>query len=350
VNQLNPLFERNFVCPVCQMKFVSLSLRSSAINLEKRESDFNCIYRGLNPLHYSIIVCPACKYAASTKLFAKELSTALINQLSQALMHLPGTKTNFSAERDLDTVLESFIMAIRSAQLKKSDPGELAGLLMGAAWISREAKRPEQEKTYLEEALKYYLQAFQKSASHIGNLTDVQAAYLIGELYLRLGNYTEAVNWFNRTIINPNIKTNPTLEKQTREQWQIAREAANKQKADPNYAEPDKSEPKTAESSAANEKETATAEAGQPKAAAAPAAARPRSTMKMMSSLYNDQIDWLNQIVNQGYGSSKSLVNKEQVLRSIVDAFKEYLDGQIPDKFSNEAELKELWLELLKSK
>ncbi len=349
MNQLNPLFERNFVCPVCHMKFTSLSLRSSAINLEKRESDFNCIYRGLNPLHYSIIVCPTCKYAASNKLFAKELPTALVNQLAQALTHLPGTKTNFSDERDLDIVLESFIMAIRSAQLKKADPGELAGLLMGAAWICREAKRPEQEITYLEEALKYYLLAFQKSTSHIGNLTDVQAAYLIGELYLRLGNYTESVNWFNRTIVNPNIKTNPSLEKQTREQWQIAREAANKQKTDPNYADPDNSNNKTADSSAAPEKESAPAETS-PAKTTAPAAARPRTMSKMMNSLYNDQIDWLNQIVNQGYGSSKSLVNKEQVLRSIVDAFHEYLGGQIPDKFSNEAELKEQWLALLSKK
>lgn len=346
MNQLNPFFERNYTCPVCQMKFTSLSIRSSAIYLEKRESDFHCLYRGINPLHYSIIVCPVCKYAASNNMFGKELTVAMVKQLSLALSQLPANNTDFSKERDLDTVLESFKMAIRTSQLKKSGPGELAGLLLAAAWICREANNAELENSYLDEALKYYQQAFEKSSSHIGNLTDIQATYLIGELFLRRNQYSEAINWFNRTIVHPKIKTNPAVEKQAREQWQVAREEANKQKAEGTLTEQNQPE-KIKANIDKNNNQAKEAEISKKKPAPAP---RARSTMQMMSSLYSDQIDWLNQIVNRGYDNSKTLVSKEQVLRSLLDACREYLNDEIPTKFSSEAELKALWLEMLKSK
>ncbi len=335
MNRLNPFFERSYTCPICMMKFNSLAIRSSAVYVEKRETDFHSIYRGINPLHYSIIVCPVCKYAASNNLFSQELPVATVNQLSLALAQFSSGTNDFTRERDLNTSLESFKMAIRSAQLKKSSPGELAGLLLAAGWICREAEMAEQENYYLDEALRYYQLAFEKSSSHIGNLTDVQVAYLIGELNLRRGNYGEAISWFNKTITHRNIKTNPAVEKQARDQWQIAREFSKEQKTNVSLA--DQGQAQTVKAATA-------ASSPVPRPAQTN---RSRTTMQMMSNLYRDQIDWLNQIVNRGYDGSKSLVTKEQVLRSLLDACKEYLDGQIPTNFSNEAELKTRWLELL---
>ncbi|CFW97246.1 Zinc finger, RING/FYVE/PHD-type [Syntrophomonas zehnderi OL-4] len=351
MNQVNPFYNRNYTCPVCQKKFTSLSVRSSAIYLEKRESDFHCTYRNISPLHYSIIVCPACKYAASNNLFAKELPLTIVEQLALALAQLPSNDTDFSKERDLDMVLETFKMAIRTSQLKKSEPGELAGLLLAAAWICREANHEELENTYLAEALKYYLQAFEKSSSHIGNLTDIQAAYLIGELHLRRGNYNEAVNWFNRTIVHPKIKTNPAIEKQARDQWQVARELAHQQKAAGTAVQPNQTKSAQDHVTADNHSKNDINKTKEPSPTGnSSPPARNRSTMQIMANLYNDQIDWLNQIVNRGYDHSKHLVNKEQVLRSLLDACQEYLEGEIPTQFSSETELKTVWLELLSSK
>jgi len=338
MNQLNPFYERNYICPICQMNFSSLAIRTSAIYIEKRESDFHSIYRGLNPLHYSIIVCPVCKYAASKQSFSKELPTATVAQLGQALVRLDNTNTAFAKERDLDTALESLQLAIRTAQLKKLLPGELAGLMHAAAWICREANNVELERTYLDQACKYYQQAFEKSSSKIGNLSDVQVAYLIGDLSLRLGRYNDAINWFNRTISHPKIKTNPNIDKQARDQWSLARELSKNQVT----AAPEADQTKTA----ATPVPAASAQSSKP----APVTYRHRPSMQMMTNLYSDQIDWLNQIMNRGYDYSKTLVTREQVLRSLLDACKEYLDGAIPNEFSSEAELKSRWLELLHEK
>jgi len=69
--------------------------------------------------------------------------------------------------------------------------------------------------------------------------------------------------------------------------------------------------------------------------------------MQMPAHLYADQIDWLTRIVNNGYNSTKTLVRKEQVLRSLLDAVIENLDDNLPQEFSSEEELKDLFGELL---
>ncbi|MDD3364366.1 MAG: DUF2225 domain-containing protein [Syntrophomonas sp.] len=342
--ELSAYFDRKYTCPICQMTFTSLAIRSSKVYIGERESDFHTIYKGANPTHYSIIVCPVCNYAASNTLFATPLPMNLVKGLSAALAQMPLEKPiDFSKERDLDTVLLSFQLAIRTAQLKKVAPGELAGLLLAAAWITREAGNGESESYYLDEALKHYLQAFQKSSSHVGNLSDVQAAYLIGELYLRQDNYSEAVNWFNIAIFHPNIKMNPAIEKSARDQWSLAREKAkNAPETVPskdNKAEPDSNvKTKTPE-------EVPTVVAAS-KSTSAP---QRRNTMQMMVHLYPDQIEWLNQIVNRGYEASKKIISKEQILRAVIDTLMEKMDGDLPSNFSNEKDLQSKLLAMLES-
>lgn len=231
MNQSNPYYERNYICPICEVQFSSLSIRNSAIYVEKRETDFHNIYRGISPLHYVIAVCPQCNYAASQKSFAEKLPAAIVAQFKHALAILDTKDINFTKERDLNTALESLHLAIRTAQLKKSSYGGLAGLLHSAAWICREDGNVKMERTYLEQACESYQKGYQESTANIGNLTDVQVSYLIGELSLRLGRYNEAIRWFNLTINNPNIKLNRNLEIQTRDQWSLAREIGKKQSA-----------------------------------------------------------------------------------------------------------------------
>lgn len=228
MNQINPFYERNFICPICEMKFSSLAVRSSAVYVEKRESDFHNIYRGLNPLHYLIAVCPKCNYAVSQRSFDKKISPAKLAQLRLAFTILDASNTNFAGERDLSTALESMQLAIRTAQLMKSSYGEMAGLQQAAAWLCREDCNVKLEKSYLEQARKYYQSGYEKSPSAIGNLSDEQVTYLIGEISLRLGQYNEAIKWFNVTISNPNIKLNRSLENQARDQWSLARELSKK--------------------------------------------------------------------------------------------------------------------------
>lgn len=333
-----PYFDRKYTCPICNMEFTSLAVRSSMTYVEKRESDFHTIYKGISPLHYSMIVCPICNYAASTSMFPKPLSPRQAEQLGKALLQLKDNDINFGLERDENIALRSFQLAVRTAQLKKVSAGELGGLLLSTAWMAREIGDREMEETYLKEALASYLSAFETGSASIGNLTDIQAMYLIGELYRRCGNYSEAVNWFNNVIVHKNIKQYPAEEKMAREQWSLAREQLKDLPEPDNIsAVPDNSQRKI---SPPGEKPE-TIEKGF-------APAKKRLPMQMPASVYSDQVDWLTRVVNNGYNYSKHLVTKEQVVRSMIDAVMEVLGDDLPDQFASEDELRNELVDRLK--
>lgn len=239
----------------------------------------------------------------------------------------------------MDKALGSFKLAIRSAQLKQVRAGELAGLFMGAAWIARETGNQELENIYLKEALTHYLEAYNNDFQSIGNMSDVQATYLIGELYRRNGDSKEAVNWFNRVIAHKYIKQYPHIEKLTREQWTLAREQAQLQPDSEGAVAQPVIQPKE------NSSNNAPAASANNTSKIATSSRRP--SMQMPAHLYADQIDWLTRIVNNGYNSTKTLVSKEQVLRALLDAVIKKLDDSLPEQFSNEEELKALFAKLL---
>lgn len=336
----NPFFNKKFECPVCKTSFTSLAVRSSKVYVQSKEADFHVIYRGVSPLHYSMIVCPACYYAASANSFSKEINPLLLEKLIPALYQLrPTTAIEYNRERDLEKALGSFKLAIRSAQLKQVRAGELAGLFMGAAWVAREAGNIELENIYLKEALTQYLEAHNKDFQSIGNMSDIQAIYLIGELYRRNGECKEAINWFNKVIVHKHIKQNPQIEKLAREQWALAREEA--------VLQPD-SEGKTVQPA------IQLVDQSENNAPAAPAnnvsktgPPQRRPSMQMPANLYADQIDWLTRIVNNGYNNTNTLVSKEQILRALLDAVIKKLEDNLPQEFSSEEELKALFGELL---
>ncbi len=325
-------FDRKYKCPICLSSFNSLAVRSSAVYVEKRESDFHNVYKGVSPLHYSIIVCPQCKYAASNTSFNKELNKELADQLAIALVKLNlEDGFDYSAERTLDVTLQAFKLAIITAQLKKAAPSELSGLLLAAAWIARESNNIKLERTYLEEALKYYVEAFNTMSGNIGNLSDLQVTYLIGELFRRNGKYSEAIKWFNQVISHKNIKLNPNIEKLAREQWSLTREESKGitfPEGDPH----EENETITAEP------ETAPPEGNENKEDKGKSIHR-RSTMQFSANLYPDQIEWLKTISNQGYKNTNNLFPRETVLRSVIDFVMEELGENLPTHFTSETEL-----------
>ena len=54
------LYSKSFTCPICEGKFTSKQVRTSAIRTLSREADYYTKYVGDDPTWYEIIVCPNC--------------------------------------------------------------------------------------------------------------------------------------------------------------------------------------------------------------------------------------------------------------------------------------------------
>lgn len=336
-------FNREYTCPLCKTSFKSLAVRSSSIYVEKKESDFHTVYRGINPLYYSIIVCPFCEYAASSTNFNTELPSKTAEQVALALSQLRSEKSKILCEeRDAKTALYAFQLAIRTAQLKKAPAGEIAGLILASAWIAREIGNCELELKFINEALKKYSEAF--SAGHnITNMNEIQLIYLIGELNRRIGNYKEAINWFNRVITHKNIKSFPSIEKMAREQWALTREEMHQKSDEITEALTSKTaseENKTVQNPPSpdfNKDENSSVNEVKYK--------KNRPMMQMPAHLYIDQIEWLRQISNQ-YTAKNKTFTREETLRVILDTVMEVTGNNLSWQFSSEDELKQKLMEL----
>ncbi len=217
----SPLFERHLSCPVCESKFTSMSVRTSAVNVSKVESDRHIIYRGPSPLHYIIAVCPICKYAAPYAKFKEPLSDHKLEKFISAqrvFSNLP----DFGQTRDLGLSLLSFNLAVETAQVISLPASEIAGLVLSMAWIARESGLQPIEQRCLNQAMSLYMEAYTSEGE--GKLSDVQLAYIIGEIHRRLGLFREAIVWLNQALNSKNIKKYPQIEREARDVWAAIRE------------------------------------------------------------------------------------------------------------------------------
>lgn len=337
-NQASPYFERAFTCPICMTKFETRALRGSTVRVKERESDYHMIYDGPSPLHYSIVVCPTCYYAAANTSFSEPLNKKIADQVAVALQALRREEPSFLAERDLPTVLRSFQLAIQSAQLKKASPGHLAGSVLGAGWIARELDDNKLELTYLNEARKQYELSYVKDKLPIGALDEVSMAYLVGELYRRTGYYPEAISWFGRALSARRGSIPPALDKLIRDQWSQARNDAAHAEANPDAATSLLSN----QNSGSISSEAPPAAAANEPVVTTAVSKKNRAKVTLNSHIYQDQVEWISKVVNVVYNQGYK-VTRDEVVRAMLDACREtlILDELTDLKVSNETELAE---------
>lgn len=219
------LYEKNNKCIICNNSFSSKRLRATACRIDKREEDFYTSYKGHNPMHYEILVCPHCGYAATQTSF-DSLSAKEISDIKEMLSGKVIGRS-FCGERTVNDALDSFKLALFMAKSRDAKNSVIAGLSLKLAWIYREMKDAK-ENDFLEYALEQYKHAYDKESLPLGNLDEISVQYLIGELSRRLDKYKEAVFWFNKAVSNPDRANNPRIEKMAREQWILAKDQHKK--------------------------------------------------------------------------------------------------------------------------
>lgn len=335
---VSAFFEQQKVCPICQTKVTVTRVRSSACFVTERETDFHVKYRDINPLLYSIWVCPNCQYANNDKDFNQEFQPHEIARLTKGLTLLKSEEPDLSGQRTPQSALRAVELAIRTAMVRQAPAIQLAGFYLRGAWFFRNMGKTEDELKYLDQARKLYQHSFEKEwRRYAAKMSDSRIMYLIGELFRRLGDNEEAIKWFSRTVMNKDIKNEPEINRLVRDQWEIAREDYRKQQAGQPKQPANKEVAAT--DSAAPEK---TADLPVEKTAQA-AQSKPRgSKVKMFLSLYIDQVDWLKQMASKSYDKHKVFMEKEMVARAIIDAVME----KFPDlgDFKSEEELKQIIL------
>ena len=134
-------------------------------------------------------------------------------------------KFDFTYYRDEDLAKRSYELATAFYDGQRGGAEKVAGLYHRMAWVERGRGDQDEEKKWLKKARDSYEKAFTSSdAAKAGVLW----AYLIGELDARIGDYMDAVKWFQVAAQQPDFKSQPLLEKMVRDRQQ---EVADKLRA-----------------------------------------------------------------------------------------------------------------------
>ncbi|QEK11803.1 DUF2225 domain-containing protein [Crassaminicella thermophila] len=223
------LYNKEVSCPICKNIFHTKKVRSSAIRIKKRDTDFCVYYNGENPIFYAVFVCPNCGYAALESVFERISPTG--KKIITSRVSNQWVQRDFGGERTNQEAIEVYKLALLCGQLSNEKKGILGTICLRLAWFYRFIGE-DKELHFLKHAKNCFEEAFLYEQLPIGNLDEVSMLYLLGELNRRLGKYEDAINWFNKAVSNPAIKRKKKLEMQAREQWILAKEEYKKIKSE----------------------------------------------------------------------------------------------------------------------
>lgn len=222
-------FVDSITCPVSGTEFDYLRVRTRSVRPVSRDSDFFVRYRSLDPAHYSILVCPSCGYAAYRDDFQdiSEQERALLWEAREtrlAIMEhsLTGLRPAGDAVRVADLALHSYA-------LRRANERRRAVLLHRRAWIERERGDADAEREFLTGARDAYRSAYERDSA-ISEESAMRAAYLIGDLTLRLGDPLEGSRWLETATRSPEAKQQSGLARMARERLYDARRLLDEKK------------------------------------------------------------------------------------------------------------------------
>lgn len=214
------LYEKEVVCPVCDSKFSVKAVKSRHVRIESRDSDFMIRYKDPNPLFYDIWLCIRCGYAAQSSRFGEISGTERENILKNITK-----KWNRSREipytYTVDTAIELYQLALLTSMVKEDKDSDMAHLCLKLAWLFRIKGDTENESRYITHALNQFLKAYENEKLPVAGLDEPSLMYLIGELYRRTGDNSNALKWFSRVLVNKGAS--PKIKDMAREQKDLMR-------------------------------------------------------------------------------------------------------------------------------
>ncbi|RXI41015.1 DUF2225 domain-containing protein [Clostridium tetani] len=220
--QLELLYNKEIYCPVCDFKFHVKAIKSSSYRLSSKDSDFFLRYALINPYFYDVWLCNECGYSAlkvdfpNIKKYQKQL---VLDKIS------PRWKKRYYGEVfNLDIAIERYKLALLNYTLIEGKASQKAMTCLKLAWMYRLKDNNKNEETYLINALKGFVEAYESEEFPIFGMDKYTIMYLIGELNRRLGDKDKALLWFSYVITTPNVSYK--LKSMARDQRDLIKEEA----------------------------------------------------------------------------------------------------------------------------
>ena len=129
------LYGKELICPACKKKIEITKVRSKACVIKSKDTDFCLYYEGINPIFYDVWVCEYCGYAAQGERF-EELTDEEAKKIMKSISTFWKSR-KFNGERNLETAMETFKLALYNLQKMDAKASDLAKVCIRIAWLYR---------------------------------------------------------------------------------------------------------------------------------------------------------------------------------------------------------------------
>ncbi len=209
------LFDKSYICPVCDAEFKSKMVRTGKAKLISADSDLRPKYQGIDPLKYDAILCPKCGFASLNRYFNFVMSSQakmIKEQISSTFIFKGSDDKIYS----YDEAIMRHKMALFNTVVKRGKTSERAYTCLKLAWLFRgkaeemiqagaskeeiEGIRKE-EIEFLKNAHEGFESAFSKETFPMCGMDQHTVVYMIAELSRRIGKIDDAKRWVTKVLV-----------------------------------------------------------------------------------------------------------------------------------------------------
>lgn len=189
-----------------------------AVKIKSRDIDLKPIFEDVNPMLYEVVTCPNCYFSAfdrdfeTIKIKGEETEKKLKKLLEEARKKIKIKDEETPTEAIKRYALSGIVYSVLNQRKK------VAISYLKIAWIFREMGKPEDEKRYLERALREFENHFKYDSYEESD--EPMILFYLGVLNQILGNRKEAARWYERLL---GKHRDSLYAKVGRERWQDLR-------------------------------------------------------------------------------------------------------------------------------
>lgn len=218
------LFDKTYVCPVCDREFKTKMVRSGRVRAMEPDMDLRPRHEHIDTLKYDMIACPYCGYAGYGKGF-QYLSPSQRKAIKENICSSfkPKKEETQLLYYTYDEALERHKLALVNAIVKRGKASEKAYICLKTGWLfrgMREALLPDEpdydekeleyeqtENQFLRNAYDGFIHARENESFPIAGMDQITLDYLLTNLAIRFEEYDTASRLVATLLTS---KTTPT--------------------------------------------------------------------------------------------------------------------------------------------
>ncbi|WP_035778740.1 DUF2225 domain-containing protein [Butyrivibrio sp. MC2013] len=219
VDEKSLVFEKKYICPVCETEFTSLTVRTGKVHVKEIEIDLHPIYDLMDELKYDIVACPDCGYAALARYFASVTRRQIDNIRQKVCMNYK-PNNNYYEKYTYQDAVDRYQLALANAIVKDAKASEKAYLCLRYSWLLRGILKQdpsERDESYTKEkleeleseskellklALDGFVDAKQKESFPIAGMNTITFDYLLAALFYENGDYSSSKRLIGELLVS----------------------------------------------------------------------------------------------------------------------------------------------------